>query len=375
MEPRKILILSSNNGGGHNTAGRAIREAAAERGIWSEMLDGLAFDAPWKSRAVADIHVKGALYAPELFAIGNALAERPPREDHQSLCYRVNARYAEKVYHYLCERRIDAVICTHVFPALAMTEIKRTWRKRFPAFFAATDYSCAPYVNETELDGCFIPHPALRHEFIDAHVPYSRLFPTGIPVARKFSEHMDRQEARRRLDLPAEPAAVLVMTGSMGFGDVPGLLLELLKRLPEEALLLVLGGNNEKLKETLRAEFSPCGNVRVLDFTQEVELYMDASDLLISKPGGLSTTEAAVRGIPLIHTTPIPGWEERNVAFFRERGLSLYGATAQEAAEQAVWLLEHPEEREAMVARQRAEINPHAAGAIVETVAAKCGWF
>ena len=63
------------------------------------------------------------------------------------------------------------------------------------------------------------------------------------------------------------------------------------------------------------------------------------------------------------------------MAFFQERGLSLYGATAREAAERAAWLLEHPEERAAMVARQRAEINPHAADAIVETVAAKCGWL
>ena len=138
MKPLKILVLSSNNGGGHNTAGRAILEAAGERNVWGEMLDGLSFDAPWKSKAVADIHVKGALYAPELFALGNALAERPPREHRESLCYRINARYAHRVYRYVSERHVDAVICTHVFPALAMTEVKRSFSKNFPAFFVAT---------------------------------------------------------------------------------------------------------------------------------------------------------------------------------------------------------------------------------------------
>ena len=152
--------------------------------------------------------------------------------DSQSLCYRINARYAHRVYRYVSERHVDAVICTHVFPALAMTEVKRSFSKNFPVFFVATDYSCAPYVNETELDGYFIPHPSLRREFVEAHVPYARLFPTGIPVARRFSRHLDRQEARQRLGLPQEPQAVLVMTGSMGFGDVPGLLLELLQQLP-----------------------------------------------------------------------------------------------------------------------------------------------
>ena len=148
--------------------------------------------------------------------------------------------------------------------------------------------------------------------------------------------------------------------------------MELLQQLPRETLLLVLGGNNQKLKDTLRAEFSPCANIRVLDFTREVELYMDASDVLISKPGGLSTTEAAVRGIPLVHTTPIPGWEERNVAFFQEHKLSRYGPTPKEAAREAAWLLAHPPEREAMVARQRAQIPPDGAERIMTTVINLC---
>ncbi len=88
----------------------------------------------------------------------------------------------------------------------------------------------------------------------------------------------------------------------------------------------------------------------------------------MSKPGGLSTTEAAVKGVPLVHLTPLPGWEENNIRFFTSRGLSLSGATPKAMAEQAVFLLKHPEERVAMIKRQHQQINPDAASTIIDYV-------
>ena len=209
----KLLILSSNNGAGHNSAGRAIEEEARSRGMETEMVDALSIDAPWKSRVISEIHTRGALHAPYLFEVGNHLAERDGRREKRSGCYRANARYADKMWLYLCEHRCDTVIATHVFPALTMTHIRRHIRRDIPAYFVATDYSCAPYVQETELDGYFIPHVALRSAFIEAGVPFSRIIPSGIPVERRFSVRHEKKEARRALGLPEEGQIVLVMTG------------------------------------------------------------------------------------------------------------------------------------------------------------------
>lgn len=365
----KLLILSSNNGAGHNSAGRAIEEEARSRGMETEMVDALSIDAPWKSRVISEIHTRGALHAPYLFEVGNHLAERDGRREKRSGCYRANARYADKMWLYLCEHRCDTVIATHVFPALTMTHIRRHIRRDIPAYFVATDYSCAPYVQETELDGYFIPHVALRSAFIEAGVPFSRIIPSGIPVERRFSVRHEKKEARRALGLPEEGQIVLVMTGSMGFGDAAGQVLALYRMLDRQTRIVVMGGNNEKLKQTLRAEFAH--TVTVLDYTHEVPLYMAASDVLVTKPGGLSATESAVCEIPTVLTTPIPGWEEENVAFFTSHGLARFASTPEEIGRQVRLLMEDWDARNAMAEHQRQEINKQAASEIIDVVARK----
>lgn len=107
---------------------------------------------------------------------------------------------------------------------------------------------------------------------------------TGIPVRERFLSHAEKAEARARLGLPVEGQLLLVMTGSMGYGNVEALLAALRARIPA-AHVLVMGGNNERLKRTLRTEFATDTQISVLDYTNEVSLYLDAADLLFTKPG------------------------------------------------------------------------------------------
>ena len=110
------------------------------------------------------------------------------------------------------------------------------------------------------------------------------------------------------------------------------------------------------------------GQVRALPYTERVGEYLDASDVLVSKPGGLSSTEAAVKEIPLVHMAPLPGWEEDNVRFFTARGMSLTGEGSGEMAAAAARLLSDPAAAERMCACQRREINKHAASDILDAL-------
>ena len=136
------------------------------------------------------------------------------------------------------------------------------------------------------------------------------------------------------------------MTGSMGFGDI-GPMVERLLAEDGEAHVIVLGGNNAAMKDRLRADFSATGRVTVCDFTREVDLYMDACEVLFTKPGGLTSTEAAVKNIPLVHTKPIPGCETCNAQFFRERGMSVWCGGPEDMGA-ALRLAADAEERERM---------------------------
>lgn len=358
----KVLILSCNCGEGHNSAGKAVAEQFCRYGIPCELRDTLSFESERASRFVGNVHAKSALYAPRLFEIGNEFAAREGRAGRDSIFYRANTTYAGRLYRYICENGFDTIVMPHVFPAEALTCIRRRYpdAARLTTCFIATDYACLPFLGETDADLYCIPHEYLRYDFMESGVPAHKLAATGIPVRTPFLTHTEKTEARARLGLPAERKLLLVMTGSMGYGNVEALVSALRVRIPE-AGVLVMGGSNERLKRTLRTSFAVDPQVSVLDYTNEVSLYLDAADLLFTKPGGLSSTEAAVKGIPMVHTAPIPGWESDNAAFFENLGLSRTGDTPEAQAEQAAALLASPEAMARMCEYQRREINPHAA--------------
>ena len=326
------------------------------------MLDALAFESTLASKMVSDIHSNGALNLPRIYGLGVSTAKRLDKiSKKRSVCYVANVTYASALYEYITENGYDTIVAPHVFPSEAVTRIRRKYHNNLRTYFISTDYTYPPFLSDTELDTYFIPHESLAHEFTEAGIPEKKLVATGIPVSSAFAEKTEKTEARRRLRLPEEGNILLVMTGSMGYGNTEKLTAELLRRIPENTSVVVMGGNNEKMKERLRRRHKNDPRLFVIDFTTEVSLYMDASDILFTKPGGLSSTEAAVKGIPTIHTKPIPGWEENNIEFFRIHGLSLSGSATDDLVTHALYLLGNPWSREAMVEAQNQTINKFAA--------------
>jgi processive 1,2-diacylglycerol beta-glucosyltransferase len=153
----------------------------------------------------------------------------------------------------------------------------------------------------------------------------------------------------------------------MGFGDALPLLDALLLR-SADAYIVVMCGNNEKLRKTLSERYGASGRVKPISYTNQVSLYLDAADVLLSKPGGLSSTEAAVKEIPLVHMNPLPGWEEENVRFFAALGMSLSGKTAEEMADAAASLLSDRAAAQQMMRRQGEEINKRAADDVLDAM-------
>lgn len=161
---------------------------------------------------------------------------------------------------------------------------------------------------------------------------------------------------------------VLIMTGSMGYGNVESMVAKLWERTGEDACIYVMGGTNEKLKAALRKTYEKEKRVVVLDFTDRAQEYMAAADVLFTKPGGLTSTEAVAAGVPLVHTHPIPGCEERNAAFFTERGMSVSDKEEDEVIRKGLELLESKTLREQMRAAQKKYGKPEAARRIYEFI-------
>ena len=349
----KVLILSCNTGEGHNSAGRAVREALRARGVHCEMIDALQFGFRGESKLISQGHSFVYRHLPHLFGTTYRLMENHKPEKGDSLVYRTSSLRTEKLYRYIVQRGFDTIVCVHVFPAAAMTRIRRTCNPALRIYFVATDYTCSPGVGDLQMDAWFTPHWALEENFVARGLPRERLVATGIPVSGRFVQRRDRAEARRLLGLPEQGRLVLMMSGSMGAGPIGRLVAQLSAQLPADAVLAVICGRNEKLRA--RLDRAVHRRVRVIGYTDQVDLYMDAAELILTKAGGLSSTEALMKRLPIVYLNAVPGCETRNRDFLCQLDCAITMDRVSRLASATVHLLEDP----ARLARMRMHIDEH----------------
>ncbi len=336
-------MLSCNTGEGHNSTARAIIEVLEKRDIQCEIRDVLSCLSPRFSKFICGWHSRLYKYVPKLTAVSYRAFERNMDRDETTPVYEFLSLGANKVWKMLTIGNYDAVICVHVFSGMLMTEVRRAWGCTIPCYFVATDYTCSPMVEQCDMDGYFIPDAALSDEFIHAGIPDARLIPSGIPVRQEFYARQTQMAARKCTALPETGTVVLLMGGSMGCGPMRKIARDLTQRLPWDCTLVVFCGNNTKLLEDLSALTAP--NLRALGYSREIPLYMDAADVVITKPGGLSTTEAAAKHLPMVLIDVVGGCEGKNFDFFLRRGYAVGSDNAETVVAQTLQLVEEPARR------------------------------
>lgn len=354
----RVLILSANTGGGHNSTANAIAEQLQKINVEYKITDSLAYI----SEKVSDIISKGHSYIyrnmPKLFGVGYRYEEK-----HSTVfIYDQCAKGAKALQGELSTEHYDAVICTHVFGGLMMTEVRKKYGNHVPCYFISTDYTCHPGVSDMKIDEYFIPHRMLLGEFVRNGISADKLFATGIPVLSKFYEEESKNDAREALGLPTDKRIVMLSCGSMGCGHMEKSALLLLKNMPEDACLVVLCGNNQKTYEDLQPHLSD--RLYAVTFTKEMWRYMSAADIYITKPGGLTTSEAIVKRVPMIFINAVPGCETRNYDFLIEQGVASGAKHWKQVIELVNTALKKPEileeQREAMK-----EFTPYVAAEMI----------
>lgn len=369
----KLLVLSCDTGEGHNSAARAITEELERRGLDYTQADPLSFGRKKTAGIVAASYNGIIKKAPAAFGMIYRVGDLYSSAGLTSPIYFANSLYAGHLEHYITENGFDAVITTHLFAMEAMTAVHRKTDCRVPCYGILTDYTCIPFFAETKLEAYFIPHEDLRQEMVDKGMERARLVPTGIPVGARFAGRLDKAAARERLGIPQDGPLILIMTGGVGCGNITDLCDEVLRQSRSACRVCVLTGHNDEMKQQLDERYAGLDWLQTVPFTTDVSTYMNAADVLISKPGGLSTTEAAVANVPLVHILAFSGCETKNAEFFSQRGMSIRADNAQAAVEAAWSLIRSPERAEQMRQAQRRHINPYAARDIVARVTGDLG--
>ena len=357
----RTLILSCNTGEGHNSCAKAIQETYAAHDETCDIVDALQFISKRASQFISDWHSRIYRHAPKLYKAGYHTAEERTSVFREgTTVYRYLTSGSEKLYHFILDGGYDNIICTHVFPALALTAMLKHHPMPLVTSFVSTDYTCSPSVENSELDYYFIPDISLTEEFVQCGVPREKLIDSGMPVKQAFYLNTDKAAAKAELGLPVDHQHLLVMCGSIGCGPIKELTEDLLIRLTPEQELTIVCGANEELFAKLERHFAHDPRIHIHGMVDYVPLLIHSADLFLTKPGGLSTSEAAACGVPMLLMDTVAGCEGHNLNFFLRQGIAVTADTPKHLADLAAALLADPErlQKMARAARRRKGDTP-----------------
>ena len=352
----KIVVFTCSTGGGHNSCAKYIADEFNKVGIECDVKDYMELAGEKASKRAEKLYLDSTKGKGNIFKTVYKLGEFYNKTGIKSPVYGFNKLVVKKLYEFLVSNGYDLAIGTHVFPCLALTALKKMKDIKF--INVATDYECIPFWNETNPDLFVIPSEQLIPKFVEKGIRENVLLPIGIPVASNFLD------VNEDIDVPHDKKRVLLTSGSMGFGEMKECVHALLNNV--DCYLIVVCGSNAELKNELDKINND--NLYVLGFINNMNQYMKNSDVIIAKPGGLTSTEITMMRKPFVIMMPIPGVENYNARFFCENGMGLNANSVDEVVLNTKRLLEDKILKENMIENQRKYINDKSASDLVQYV-------
>jgi len=317
----KALVMSIKAGYGHHSTGLAIKNCFIEHDWECEMLDTLEYVNRFLGDGVQDSYLLTTKYLKDAYGrVYSALDKREEPVEKFSPTVVLSKLISKKLVKYIEDFAPDVIIGTHSYVGMLLTLMAERGHINCPTVGIVTDFTVHPFWESTKLDAYIVPDAMLIHQAAKKGIAPHKVHSFGIPVKKVFSERNDKSEMRAKLGLMDIPT-VLVMMGSMGFGNI-GDIIATLDNFDANYQVVCICGSNKKAKQTIDDIYWK-KNVVNIGFADNVHEYMDASDLIITKPGGLTTSEAMAKGLPMILMNPIPGQEDRNLQLLVNSGAAM----------------------------------------------------
>lgn len=356
----KILILSCSTGGGHNACAQYIKEELELNHIENNFEDFYDIVNTNAKELSSKIYLSSLSGNGKIFKNIYKLGELYSKTGIKSPVYLVNKLHTKKLYNYIITNSYDLVITTHLFPSLTLTSINKNYKKKIPFITIATDYEPCPFLEETK-PNYIIMQKKLENKFIDKGIDKEKLITTGIPISTNFIN--SAKNIKHELNIINEKL-ILIMLGSMGFGNIKEILADLLKI--SNIKIAVICGTNKNLY----SELKKINNKKLIiyGYTNNINDLIYSSDIVLSKPGGLSTTEIATIGKPLLHIFPIPGIETYNANFFANNHMSIACNTKDEILTNINKILNDNKLAKKMINNQHKYINKYSAKDLINLI-------
>lgn len=320
---KKILIMSASTGGGHNKAANAIKETLENNNleIRCEIIDSLKLINNTMDKVISRGYEKSAIYTPKTYGRVYKLSDINLNTEFKNNPLAIIM--AIKFKKLIKKSKPDLIIGTHPFPMIALNHLRKNDFLLPPMISLLTDYTTHSTWVQNKIDYYIVAHEFVKELLILEGIQSEKIKPLGIPIENKFLENKEKEIIFENLNLDTNKFTLLLMGGSFGAGSIKETLDELIE-INEDFQIIVITGKNETLKDKLikKGEFRD-KNVCILGYTDNMNCLLSSVDVLITKPGGLTITEALIKETPMIIPYCIPGQEEENLDFLINFGVAI----------------------------------------------------
>ncbi|MCI8654712.1 MAG: glycosyltransferase [Clostridia bacterium] len=327
---KKVLIFYASYGGGHLSAARSIKEYIDSNfpNIDSELIDCVKYINKAFNSVTTKAYSEMAKKVPMLWGRVYKRSESGPLATISNTSNKVMAIKLNKL---LKEKQPDLIICTHPFGSQMCSYLKKKGKLDCKIATVMTDY--APHnqwlVGHKYIDYFFVSHDGMKSALLKKGIDNSKVYATGIPLSNKFLLKYNKSEILNGFGLDANKKTVLFFGGGE-FGLGKSKTLDIFKSLvlnDNNIQVVAVAGKNQKMKanfENVVEQNNKEHSVRILEYTDKVPQLMSISDLVVTKPGGLTTTESLASGLPIVIINPIPGQEEENAEFLEKNKVAIW---------------------------------------------------
>jgi processive 1,2-diacylglycerol beta-glucosyltransferase len=369
---KKVLLLSASAGAGHVRAADAIEKAFKEvenvEGREVQHLDILNYTNKVFRHLYSKAYIDLVNKLPEVPGWVYDKLDKPWKNERRRLALdKLNTRPLVKM---LREYQPDLIVCTHFLPAEIVSWLKAKERLASRQVIIVTDFDVHAMWLVHHYEHYFVALDEARAYLEALGIPASKITVSGIPIDPVFAKHKDKQAMRAKHGLQPDRVTILLSAGGFGVGSVDALIASLLP-LQHRVQVVAICGRNEELKKRLtrmaaRAKADATVLLKPFGYTKEMDELMTASDIVLGKPGGLTTSEALAKGLVFVIVNPIPGQEERNSDHLLERAVGIRCNNLPVLSYKLDRLLADPKRFATMQANARSMGRPNAATEIVK---------
>ena len=327
---RRVMIFYASYGGGHLSAARSIKEYIETnyKDINVELIDCIYYANKIFDKITTMAYSEMAKKAPKTYGKIYSNAQSGPIAQISTTSNKLLSVRLKKLFK---DGEPDLIIITHPFASTMCAYLKKQGKINSKIATILTDY--APHgqwlVFNEYVDYYFVSHEEMKKQLNKAGIPKDKIYPTGIPLSNKFLLKYDKAQILKNFGLSPNKKTVLFFGGGE-YGLGKNQTIKIFKsfiKCHENLQLVAISGKNQKMKESFENLVSELGkqdSVKILEYTDKVPQLMSISDLVVTKPGGLTTTESLASGLPIVVINPIPGQEEENATYLEKNKVAIW---------------------------------------------------